>query len=133
MPIYTCVAVEETLSDKVKATLAAEITQTHVSVTGAPSSFVNVVFYELPATNMFVDSIPCQHLLINGLIRAGRSDADKTRLAQDLCSGSSRVTGIPEARIVVGIQDIPAKFAVEGGRVLPEPGAEDAWLRSSAS
>ena len=43
MPIYTCVAVEETLSDKVKATLAAEITQTHVSVTGAPSCHLALV------------------------------------------------------------------------------------------
>jgi len=26
------------------------------------------------------------------------------------------------------IQNSPARFAVEGGRVLPEPGQEQAWL-----
>jgi hypothetical protein len=33
----------------------------------------------------------------------------------------------------VSIMDIPARFIVEGGRVLPEPGAEDAWLKAAAN
>jgi hypothetical protein len=34
---------------------------------------------------------------------------------------------------LVIIQDSPARFAVEGGRVLPEPGAEDDWLNEAAA
>jgi phenylpyruvate tautomerase PptA (4-oxalocrotonate tautomerase family) len=133
MPIYTCVTTETTLSDHVKATMAAEITKIHSSITGAPTSFVHVVFQELPATNMFIDSSPSQPLLINGVIRAGRTAAQKTRLALDISSSTSRIASIPQARINVSIMEISARFAVEGGRVLPEPGAEDAWLKAPAS
>jgi hypothetical protein len=37
------------------------------------------------------------------------------------------VTGLPETVILVVIQSSPARAAVEGGRVLPEPGQEAAW------
>jgi phenylpyruvate tautomerase PptA (4-oxalocrotonate tautomerase family) len=133
MPIYTCVTTAATLSDEAKATMAAEITKIHASITGAPTSFVHVVFQELPATNIFIDSRPSHALLINGAIRAGRTDQQKTRLAMDISSSSSGITGIPDARINVSIVDIPARFIVEGGRVLPEPGAEDAWLEAAAT
>jgi phenylpyruvate tautomerase PptA (4-oxalocrotonate tautomerase family) len=111
--------------------LAAEITTIHSSITGAPTSFVHVVFQELAATNVFTDSSPSQPLLINGLIRAGRADADKVRLAKDISASSSRITGIPEARILVSLQEFQARFAVEDGRALPEPDAEDDWLAES--
>ena len=128
MPLYTCITTAKTLADDTKAALAAEITRIHSSITRAPTSFVHVVFQELPATSVFTDSRPSQPLLINGIIRAGRTDTDKTLLATDISSSSSRIAGIPEARILVSIADRPARFAVEGGRVLPEPGAEDDWL-----
>jgi phenylpyruvate tautomerase PptA (4-oxalocrotonate tautomerase family) len=133
MPLYTCLTTANTLADDTKAALAAEITKIHSSITRAPSSFVHVVFQELPATNVFTDSSPSQPLLINGIIRAGRADADKVRLANDISASSSRIAGIPEARILVSIADRPARFAVEGGRVLPEPGAEDDWLAQATS
>jgi phenylpyruvate tautomerase PptA (4-oxalocrotonate tautomerase family) len=133
MPVYTCISTTKTLADDTKAALAAEITKIHSSVTGAPTSFVHVVFQELPATNVFTDSSPSEPLLITGVIRAGRADADKVRLAKDISSNSSRIAGIPEARILVNIADRPARFAVEGGRVLPEPGAEGDWLTQATS
>jgi phenylpyruvate tautomerase PptA (4-oxalocrotonate tautomerase family) len=86
MPVYTCITTTETAEDT-KAAVAAEITTIH-SV-------------ELPASNVFTDSCPSQPLLITGVIRAGRADADKVRLARDISSGSSRIAGIPEARIRV--------------------------------
>jgi len=131
MPVYTCITAAKTLAEDTKAALAAEITTIHSSITGAPSSFVHVVFQDLPATNVFTDSSPSQPLLINGLIRAGRADADKVRLAKDISSSSSRIAGIPEARILVSLQEFQARFAVEDGRALPEPDAEDDWLAES--
>ena len=64
MPVYTCITAAKTLADQTKAALAAEITKIHSSITGAPTSFVHVVFQELPATNLFTDSSPSQPLLI---------------------------------------------------------------------
>jgi phenylpyruvate tautomerase PptA (4-oxalocrotonate tautomerase family) len=133
MPIYTCITSANTLADDTKAALAAEITKIHSSITAAPTSFVHVVFQELPATNVFTDASPSEPLLITGVIRAGRADADKVRLATDISSSSSRIAGIPQERILVNIADRPARFAVEGGRVMPEPGAEDDWLAQATS
>jgi phenylpyruvate tautomerase PptA (4-oxalocrotonate tautomerase family) len=133
MPLYTCITTANTLAEDTKAALAAEITTIHSSITGAPSSFVHVIFQELPATNVFTDSSPSQPLLITGVIRAGRADTDKVRLAKDISSGSSRVAGIPQDRILVNIADRPARFVVEGGRVMPEPGAENDWLADATS
>ena len=131
MPLYTCITSANTLAEDTKAALAAEITKIHSSITRAPSSFVHVVFQELPATNVFTDSSPSQPLLINGIIRAGRADADKVRLAKDISASSSRIAGIPEACILVTLQEFQARFAVEYGRALPEPDAEDDWLAES--
>src|ERR1700737_4939209 len=119
MPVYTCLTAAKTLADHTKAALAAEITKIHSSVTGAPTAFVHVVFQELPATNVFTDSSPSQPLLITGVIRAGRADADKVRLATDISSSSSRIAGISEARILLHLVDRPARFVVEGGLVYP--------------
>jgi phenylpyruvate tautomerase PptA (4-oxalocrotonate tautomerase family) len=128
MPLYTCITTANTLADDTKAALAAEITKIHSSITGAPTAFVHVVFQELPATNVFTDASPSEPLLITGVIRAGRADTDKVRLAKDISSSSSRIADIPPERILVNIADRPARFVVESGRVMPEPGAEDDWL-----
>ncbi|MGW7236425.1 hypothetical protein [Streptomyces sp. NPDC054804] len=44
------------------------------------------------------------------------------------CFPAARVTGVPESHVMVVLEDGPARSAVEGGRVLPEPGAEQEWL-----
>ncbi|GAX49715.1 tautomerase family protein [Streptomyces olivochromogenes] len=128
MPVYGVTTTRGIVSDEQKADLAAEITRIHSSVTGAPSSFVHVVFTELPEANVFTDSAPSRPLLIHGTTRAGRPDAEKVRLAKSISTASSEITGVPESRVLVIITDTPARFAVEGGRVLPEPGDEDDWL-----
>ena len=95
---------------------------------------MNVVFHELPTGNIFTDSAPSSVLLINGWAREGHPADKTTQLVLDIARASSRVTGLPAENILVVIQSSPARFAVEGGRVLPEPGQEAAWLaRNTAS
>jgi hypothetical protein len=43
-------------------------------------------------------------------------------------AAGSRVTGLAVEEVLVVIQSSPAHAAVEGGRVLPEPGQEAAWV-----
>lgn len=50
-----------------------------------------------------------------------------TRLALELSAAAVRITGVEESHVMVVIQDSPARFAVEGGQVLPEPGEEKEW------
>jgi hypothetical protein len=40
----------------------------------------------------------------------------------------TRLAGVPADRVLVVFESSPAHFAVEGGRVLPEPGEEQAWI-----
>lgn len=98
-----------------------------------PGSYVNVVFHELPADAVFTDGQPGRPLLINGWVRTGHPEAQSSQLVAEVAAAASRVTGIPAKRILVVLQNSPAHLAIEGGRVLPAPGEEEAWLRESAA
>jgi phenylpyruvate tautomerase PptA (4-oxalocrotonate tautomerase family) len=128
MPIYTCTTAQSTLSVDVKAALAGEITRIHATVNHVPSTYVNVVFHELAADNVYTDGQPAQPLLINGWVRTGHPDDETSQLVTEIADAATRVTGIPANRVLVVIQNSPARFASEGGGALPEPGEEQVWL-----
>ena len=130
MPIYTCTTAESALTGEVKATLAKEISRIHSAINHVPSTYVNVVFPGLPADSIYTDGVPASPLLISGWVRTGHPEADTTRLAIEIATAASRVTGIPPTRVLVVFQSSPAHYAVEGGRVLPAPGEEQAWLEA---
>ncbi|OMC07094.1 tautomerase [Mycolicibacter heraklionensis] len=129
MPVYTCTTAESTLSADTKAKLAAEITRVHSMINHVPGTYVNVVFHELARDNVFTDGQPAQPLLISGWVRTGHPAAQSSQLVAEVAAAASRVTGIPAKRVLVVIENSPAHFAIEGGRVLPEPGEEEEWLR----
>ena len=131
MPIYTCTTTESTLSSDLKAALAAEVGRIHSEINHVPSTYVNVVFHELPADALYTDARPAAPVLMNGWVRAGHPEDETTRLATEIAGAITRITGVPEERVLVVFQSSPARFAVEGGRVLPEPGEEQAWISQS--
>ena len=128
MPVYTCTAPQGTLTSESKASLAAEITRIHAAVNHVPPAYVNVIFSEPPSENVFAGGVPGAPLIITGWARRGHPQEDTTRLALELSAAAVRVTGVGESHVMVVIEDSPARSAVEGGRVLPEPGEEKAWL-----
>lgn len=128
MPIYTCTTAEATIDSPTKAALAAEITHIHSEINHVPSTYVNVVFNEVPAENIYTDAVPAQPLLITGWVRDGHPETETTRLATEIADAATRITGIPPNRVLVVFSSSPAHYAVEGGRVLPAPGEEAAWL-----
>jgi phenylpyruvate tautomerase PptA (4-oxalocrotonate tautomerase family) len=130
MPVYTCTTVQSTLDAATKANLAEEVTRIHSMINHVPGTYVNVVFQELPADNIYTDGHPAKPLLINGWVRTGHPEAQSSQLVAEIASAATRVTGIPAQRVLVVIQNSPAHFAIEGGRVLPAPGEEEAWLRA---
>ena len=131
MPIYTCTITESTLSADTKRELAGEIARIHSSITHVPSTYVNVAFHELSADGLYTDGEPASPVLVSGWVREGHPDAEKTRLVTEIATAVTRITAIPAERVLVVIQSSPARFAVEGGRVLPEPGQEQTWLAGS--
>lgn len=133
MPLYTCTAAQGTLTSEVKARLAAEITRIHSAANHVPPAYVNVVFSELPADSVFAGGQPATPLILTGWVRRGHPQDEATRLAVELSSALARVSGLDEDRTMVVLQDGPARSAVEGGRVLPEPGGEKEWLSRSTT
>jgi phenylpyruvate tautomerase PptA (4-oxalocrotonate tautomerase family) len=128
VPIYSCTTNDSTLSADTKKALASEIAKIHSEINHVPSTYVNVVFYELPADNVYTDGVPASPVLVSGWIREGHPKAETTRLATEIASAVTRITGVPAARVLVVFESSPASFAIEGGRVLPEPGEEAAWI-----
>ena len=96
-----------------------------------PSTYVNVVFHELPADNVYTDGVPASPVLVSGWIREGHPKTEVTRLATEIAAAVARVANVPAERVLVVFESSPASFAIEGGRVLPEPGEEAAWIASS--
>jgi phenylpyruvate tautomerase PptA (4-oxalocrotonate tautomerase family) len=128
MPIYTCTTTESTLSAHTKQRLAGEIGVIHSEINHVPSTYVNVAFHELPADSVYTDGVPANPVLISGWIRDGHPKAETTRLAVEIAAAVTRIAEIPAERVLVVFETSPASFAVEGGRVLPEPGEEAAWI-----
>jgi phenylpyruvate tautomerase PptA (4-oxalocrotonate tautomerase family) len=128
VPIYTLTTTASTLNTQVKAALAGEIGRIHSSINHVPSTYVNVVFHELPDGGIYTDGVPANPVLVSGWVRAGHEGAETTRLATEIAAAVSQIANVAVERVLVVIQSSPARFAVEGGRVLPEPGQEQAWL-----
>jgi pyruvate dehydrogenase (quinone) len=83
------------------------------------------------ATGVFVGGAPGKPLLVTGWARRGHPQEALTRIVVELAAAASRISGVDEGHVMVVIQDSPARSAVEGGRVLPEPGHETEWLEHS--
>jgi phenylpyruvate tautomerase PptA (4-oxalocrotonate tautomerase family) len=132
VPIYTCTTNQSTLSADTKRALAGEIATTHSEINHVPSTYVNVVFHELPADSVYTDGVQASPVLVSGWIREGHPKAEVTRLATEIAAATTRVTGVPAERVLVVFETSPASFAIEGGRVLPEPGEEAAWIAAGS-
>jgi phenylpyruvate tautomerase PptA (4-oxalocrotonate tautomerase family) len=129
MPTYTVTSASLTLTTSQEAGIAAAITRAHHEATGAPAFFAQVIFQRIEGGKHYIGGKPyaATHLFVHGLIRAGRSVEAKTILIKDIAAKVQTIAGIGPEDIWVYIQDIPATQMVEFGRILPEPGAEDAW------
>ena len=134
MPLYICAAQKDAISPEAKGLIAKEVTRVHCDVTGAPPSFVHCFFFDMDdpqfalLQHVFASSIekPC---VLFGNLRAGRTEDTKHRVIEEMCAGVSDILGISRDQIDMATQDIPAKWVMEGGDLLPEPGEEDAWLK----
>lgn len=124
MPLYSCNAAAGAIPDDAKPKIAADITRIHCDVTGAPPIFVHAFFFE-DAPHQPLDG---HQAFLFGSIRAGRNDAQKAQIVDEMRQSIHTHAGIPLEEIVVVTQDTPAKWVLEGGEIMPEPGEEAEWL-----
>lgn len=123
MPLYN-LACRAALDDGARERVAQAVTRAHCEVTGAPAEFVNVMFahgYPL-ADGRAISAL--------GGVRSGgnRSEAVVARLREALRSGIALAAGMRLDEVEVRLIGVPSSWVMEGGRVMPEPGAEREWL-----
>ena len=124
MPLYICNAEKGAIDAVARTRIAADVTRIHCEVTGAPSTFVHVFFFE-----------EAPHLALNGKaaflfgnIRHGRTDAQKAEMTEAMRQSIHQHAGIALGGIATAMTDTPASWVMEGGDLLPEPGEEAEWL-----
>ena len=123
MPLYRCAAREGLLSEEQRAEIAKEVVRIHCDVTAAPPSFVHAFFSEEPASKMNGKAA-----FVLGSIRWGRTDEQKARIVDELSGVLARVANVSRDEVGVMTVDVPSKWNMEGGELLPEPGEEAEWL-----
>ncbi len=124
MPLYRCTVAEGLTTLEQRSLIAKEITRIHCETTGALPRFVHAFFAEdakrkLPAGKQAV---------VLGSIRAGRTPEQKQQLVSDMRNALASILGREQDEVLVATVDIPARWVMEGGELLPEPGEEEAWL-----
>lgn len=124
MPLYVCNSVPGAIAESVRASIAKDVTDIHCEITGAPSTFVHVFFFE---------DAPQQPLhgrsaVLFGNIRAGRTDTQKRTMIDRMRRSICRHSGLTIDEVIVETTDVPAGWVMEGGTLLPEPGDEEQWL-----
>lgn len=126
MPLYQCFAPEGTLDADQRTDIAEAITDIHCSLTTAPPTFVHVQFHDRSQTE---GETP---VVLSGGLRAGRPASVTTGLVEQISAAVSEIGGIPPDQISMSTVETPASWILEGGRVLPEPGEEEAWVQAAA-
>jgi len=126
MPLYLCNARPGALTADAKAGIADDITRIHCDVTGAPATFVHAFHFD----GGMAPDISEKTVALHGNIRAGRTDAQKKDIADQICEAVAARTGLSRDDISMTIGDIPASWAMEGGEIMPEPGEEEAWFKA---
>ena len=124
MPLYRFALREGSSTEAQRAQIAKEVVRIHCGVTGAPPSFVHAFFDEWPP-----DALPDgKAAFVLGSIRWGRTGAQKAEIVSELTHSVSDALGLDAADVAVVTVDIPSRWNMEGGELLPEPGEEEAWL-----
>jgi len=128
MPLYYCSVPRGSTSLEQRERIAAEITRIHCATTGAPPLFVHAFFVEASEREL----PPGKRAAVLGSIRAGRSPEQKRRIVSEIRGAIASITANAEDAVQVATVDVPARWVMEGGEVLPEPGDETAWLAQHA-
>lgn len=130
MPTYLCYSRPGALTSARRSDLAARLTALHSSTTGAPASFVQVVFRRLDPADHYIGGRPADQrsVWVYGLIRAGRTDEVINRLLTGIRDHVREGAGVPDELIWVYLTQLAPTHMIEFGHVLPAAGEEQAWL-----
>lgn len=129
MPLYRCVLTPQISTYEQRAAIAAAVTRIHCDVTDGLPLFVHTFFVEDEAGMLPAD----KRALMLGSIRAGRSAEQKARLVTEMEQALAGALDLARDQVAVVTVDVPARWVMEGGDLLPEPGDEAAWMAKHQS
>jgi phenylpyruvate tautomerase PptA (4-oxalocrotonate tautomerase family) len=124
LPLYRCAVAAGRSREEQRARIAKEIVRIHCGVTGAPPSFVHAFFSEARAGELPEGRLA----FVLGSIRSGRSGEQKRRIAREIGEAVASALGCAADEVGVALAEVPSKWIMEGGVLLPEPGEEAEWL-----
>ena len=106
------------------------VVDVHGGVTGAPPSFVHVVYAD--DDGHLADG---HSAVVLGMIRHGRNADQKTEITTRLSAALADYADVGVEIISASVVDIDASYTMESGVSLPEPGspAEAEWKAMGAS
>lgn len=125
MPLYRALTEPGLLDVDQRRAFSQDVVDVHCGITGAPPSFVHVLFTEdtegqLPAGT---------RASVFGTVRHGRTDDQKHEIWRRLSAAIADRAGIDVTAVTSTTSDINASYTMEGGELLPEPGSpeESEW------
>ena len=120
MPLYTVTTPDGLLSAQQRDVIAAELVRIHTTVMNVPENFVHSMFPTYPKGHAFVAADRSPVASIVGVIRAGHTSDEKSRLVQALWRMFQEKTGVPDSDLSVALQEVSPTQAMENGTMMPE-------------
>ena len=124
---------KRTPEQSAKAELAEEMTSMYCNITGAPESWVKVLFQEIPDGECFAGGKPATQSLILALNRHGRDLETRRAMLRQLSEMWTRITGQPEAELWISLTETDHTNVMEAGSLIPAPGHEHDWLEENGA
>ena len=124
MPLYRCTVAQGLTTYEQREHIAQAVTRIHCDITGAPPTFVHTFFTE-DENNELPEGT---RAVMFGSIRSGRTAEQKKQLVAEMTEAVAETIGASTGEVMVATVDVPARWVMEGGALLPEPGEEEQWL-----
>ena len=131
MPVYQCYSPKGLLTASAKANIADEMTSLYCNVTGAPASWVKVLFHELTEGDCFSAGKPATQSLILAINRHGRDLETRRAMLRELAQIWTRNSGQPEAELWISVTEIDPTNVMDAGLFIAQPGHEQEWLEEN--
>jgi phenylpyruvate tautomerase PptA (4-oxalocrotonate tautomerase family) len=122
MPLYTITTPEGLLSAQQRDVIAAEFVRIHTAAMNVPANFVHSIFPTYPRGQAYVATERSPVSSIVGVIRAGHTPEEKSRLVQALWKMFKDKTGVSDRELSVALQEVAPSQAMENGVIMPEVG-----------
>ena len=121
MPLYRVFTQSNEFDAQTKLSVAKSITATHCGLTGAPKEFVHVFYIES-------DQVEKGTVEVLGALRSGRSEEVENAIIAKIQDAILPIADMSRDKIKVGLMGIVAKWVMEAGAIMPEPGEEADWF-----